>query len=86
MTTANARTAAWLTPATSRFRLPDPPERQPDEKMTSFDQLSITGNAHYLALHLGHPETTIVGAERYIVPAPTGNMAGSRYPPFAGCF
>ena len=80
MTTANARTAAWLTPAASRFRLPDPPERQPDEKMTSFDQLIITGNAHYLALHLGHPETTIVGADRYIAPAPTENMAGSRYP------
>ena len=80
MTTATTRTAAWLTPAASRFRLPDPPERQPDEKMTSFDQLSITGNAHYLALHLGNPETTIVGADRYIVPAPTGDMTGSRYP------
>ena len=80
MTTANARTAAWPTPAASRFRLPDPPERQPDEKMTSFDQLSITGNAHYLALHLGNPETTIVGADRYIVPAPTGDLTGSRYP------
>ena len=80
MTTATTRTAAWPTPAASCFRLPDPPERQPDEKMTSFDQLSITGNAHYLALHLGNPETTIVGADRYIVPAPTGDMTGARYP------
>ena len=80
MTTATTRTAAWPTPAASRFRLPDPPERQPDEKMTSFDQLSITGNAHYLALHLGNPETTIIGADRYIVPAPTGDLTGSHYP------
>ena len=80
MTTANTRTAARPAPTASHFRLPDPPERQPDEKMTSFDQLSITGMAHYLALHLGNPETTIVGADRYIVPAPTGDMTGARYP------
>ena len=86
MTTAKPRaiakppTIAKPTPHAPPFRLPDPPERQPDEKMTSFDQLSITGMAHYLARHLGHPETTIVGADRYIVPAPTGDMTGSRYP------
>ena len=86
MTTAKLRTIAKPptiakpTPHAPPFRLPDPPERQPDEKMTSFDQLSITGMAHYLARHLGHPETTIVGADRYIVPAPTGDMTGARYP------
>ena len=80
MTTANTRTAARPAPTASRFRLPDPPERQPDEKMTSFDQLSITGSAHYLIHHLGNPETTIVGTERYLVAAPARNMAGSRYP------
>ena len=79
-TIAKPPTIAKPTPPPPPFRLPDPPERQPDEKMTSFDQLSITGMAHYLARHLGHPETTIVGADRYIVPAPTGDMTGARYP------
>ena len=79
-TIAMRPTIAKPTPHAPPFRLPDPPERQPDEKMTSFDQLSITGMAHYLARHLGNPETTIVGADRYIVPAPTGDMTGSRYP------
>ena len=79
-TTTKPRTIAKPTLPPPPFRLPDPPERQPDEKMTSFDQLSITGMAHYLALHLGNPETTIVGADRYIVPAPTGDMTGARYP------
>ena len=52
--------------------------------MTSAKQLTDTGNAHYLALHLarhlGNPETTIVSTERYLVAAPTRNMVGSRYP------
>ena len=29
---------------------------------------------------MGNPETTIVGAERYLVAAPRRNMAGARYP------
>ena len=62
-----------------RFRLPDPPEREPDD-MTSFDQLAITGGAHYLAQHLGNPETTLVAGEHYISPVPTGDMTGLRYP------
>ncbi len=62
-----------------RYRLPDPPER-PEDKMTSFDHLTINGNAHYLALHLGSPETTLVAGDRYLVVRPTRNLAGSRYP------
>ena len=62
-----------------RFQLPDPPEREPDD-MTSFNQLTITGGAHYLAQHLGNPETTLVVGEHYISPVPTGDMAGLRYP------
>ncbi len=62
-----------------RFRLPDPPEC-PEDKMTSFDHLTINGNAHYLALHLGNPETTLVAGDRYLVVRPTRNLAGSRYP------
>ena len=63
----------------SRFRLPDPPDC-PEDKMTSFDHLTINGNAHYLALHLGRPETTLVAGDRYLVVRPTRNLAGSRYP------
>ncbi len=62
-----------------RFRLPDPPEC-PEDKMTSFDHLTINGNAHYLALHLGSPQTTLVAGDRYLVVRPTRNLAGSRYP------
>ena len=74
-------TTIKTTRSQSRFRLPDIPQREPDE-MTSFEHLTITGSAHYLVIHLGNPETTLVGAERYIVLAP--GQAGSgvirRYP------
>ena len=56
--------------AQGRFRLPDPPE-DPEDKMTSFDHLTITGSAHYLAQHLGSPETTLVAGDRYMVVRPT---------------
>ena len=78
MTTAHARAK---TPSGS-YRLPDPPPRHPDD-MTSFKHLALayTGNALDLALHLGHPDTTIVTGERYLVAAgPTPGMAGSHYP------
>ena len=58
---------------------PDPPE-DPDDKMTSFDHLTITGSAHYLAMHLGALETTLVAGERYLALAPTRNLVGVRYP------
>ena len=61
------------------FRLPDPPEC-PEDKMTSFDHLTINGNAHYLAVHLGNSETTLVTGDRYLVVRPTRTLAGSRYP------
>ena len=66
-------------PAPGKFRLPDPPEH-PDDKMTSFKQLSATGHAHHLAMHLGNPDTTLVTGERYVVVRPTRSMAGSHYP------
>lgn len=31
--------------------MPDPPERTP-EAMSGFNHLSITGNSHFLAMHL----------------------------------
>ena len=35
--------------------------------MTSFDHLTKNGGAHHLAQHFGHPGTTVVGGERYII-------------------
>ena len=61
------------------FVFPDPPEH-PDDKMTSFDRLAANGNAHYLAVHLGNPETTLVAGEHYLAVAPTRSLAGVRYP------
>ncbi len=58
---------------------PDPPE-DPDDKMTSFDHLTITGAAHYLAVHLGKRETTLVAGEHYLALVPTRSLAGVRYP------
>ena len=75
MTTAKAQTPK----APGRFYLPDPPKGHPDE-MTSYKHVSKNGNAHYLSLHLGEPETTLVTADRYIVARPTQSMAGSYYP------
>ena len=77
MTTTDTHTRT--TQAQGRFRLPDPPERHPDD-MTTFDHLTITGAAHYLAVHLGNPETTLVAGDRYMVVRPTRSMAGSQRP------
>ena len=49
-----------------RFRLPEPPERHPDE-VTSYKYVHLLGHSMHLAKHLGRPETTIVGAELYLV-------------------
>ena len=68
MTTADART----TKSPSRFRLPDPPEREPDD-MTSAEHLSETGLHHHLKQFLGNPETTIVSGEKYITDRPGGD-------------
>ena len=65
---------------TTRFRLPDPPEREPDE-MTSTKHLTMTGSAHYLAEHLGNPETTLVTAELYVTEVPHPGRGGRRRRP-----
>ena len=59
--------------------LPDPPEREPED-MTSFDYLTLNGGAHYLLLHLGNPETTLVAGERYITREPGAPAAGRMAP------
>ncbi len=60
------------------FVCPDPPEREPGD-MTRFDQISITGTAHYLAEQMVNPGTTLVGDEHYVSPLPTGDMTRLRY-------
>ena len=62
-----------------KFRLPDPPEREPDD-MTSFDHLTFTGSVHHLVQHLGNPETTLVAGEHYLARIHTRRLAGVRYP------
>ena len=82
MTTSD--TAASKSKARGRFRLPDPPEREPDD-MTSFDRLAENGNVHHLKQRLmaqrpGEGDKIIVSGEHYLVVRPTRNMAGSHYP------
>ena len=61
------------------YVLPDPPERDPDD-MTSFKHLGKTGNARYLAIHLGSPETTVVEGEKHLIPREGVPTEGRRYP------
>ena len=58
MTTANTPTKAPLPPVPGRFRLPDIPERAPDEKITGYDHLHRFGMANSVAVYLGNPDTT----------------------------
>ena len=64
------------------FTLPDVP-KVPDEMMTAQDQLTDSGNSHYLAQYLGNLETTLVTGGRYITAVPTSeraSMTGLVYP------
>ena len=80
MTTAKpSATTARQPRQEARFRLPEPPKREPDE-MTIYDHLHKPGNAYLLIEHLGNPETTLVEADRWIVPSPEFNKARARRP------
>ena len=81
MTTAptNAAGRVKTPPAGDHFRFPDPPEI-PEDKMTSFNQLTPNGTVHHLVRHLGNPDTTLVAGEHYLSLVPTGDMTGVRYP------
>ena len=48
--------------------------------MTSYDHLHKPGNAYLLIEHFGNPETTLVEADRWIVPSPEFNKARARRP------
>ena len=75
MTLHSHATTAKPEPA-ERFRLPDIPEREPDD-MTSAEHLSETGLHHHLKQFLDRPETTIVSGEKYITARRGADM---RYP------
>ena len=77
MTTPVAKPAAQTPPG--RFRLPDIPEKHPDD-MTTVDNLHQYGAIANVIQYLGHPDTTIVSAEHYIVPGPRYVAGESRYP------
>lgn len=49
-----------------RYVLPEAPERHYDE-VTSYTYVHNLGHSNHLARHFGKPETTIVGAELYMV-------------------
>ena len=72
-------TTAKTARAPGRFRLPDIPQREPDE-VSQFDHLFKHGNSHHLAVHLGNPETTLVEADRWIVPDHSFDKRRARYP------
>ncbi len=57
------------TPTLVRFRLPEPPPRELDD-VTSYRHVHLSGNPHFLAQHLGNPETTLISAEYWIIAAP----------------
>ena len=78
MTLHSHSTTAKLETA-ERFRLPDIPEREPDE-VTQFDQLLRIGLFHALAVHLGNPETTLIEAVSRIVSAPSTFQELASYP------
>ena len=74
MTTPTAGHTPAKQPST--FRLPDIPEKDPDD-MTSSKHLARNGNMYRLAQHLGNPENIIVSGERYICAEPGSPI---RYP------
>ena len=60
------------------YRLPDIPEKHPDD-MTSSNQLAKGGNQGRLEFHLGEPNIVVFG-ERFICAAPRSPV---RYPDLA---
>ena len=65
--------------ATAFLRLPDIPEKHPDD-MTSVQHLHEPGHTHHLSQYLGNPDTTLVTGERYVVLGPDFDRDDCRYP------
>ena len=57
--------------------LPDAPR---PEDMNNVTSLHFPGNTHYLAEHLGNPDTTLITGEAYISRVPTRDARGLLYP------
>ena len=64
-------------PSVGFIVLPDVPE---PEDMNNFLKLHLPGNSHYLAEHLGNPDSTLVTGEAYICRDPTRDARGLLYP------
>ena len=81
MTTAKPNTVVKTPtpPVPGHFRLPDIPQRDPDE-VTQQKQLTITGHAHHILQHLGNFDTTLVTADRWIIVEPGTFRELARYP------
>ena len=79
MTTPTRKPVPSTYPSPGRFRLPDIPQREPDE-VSQFDHLFKTGRSHALAVHLGNPETTLVEADRWLIVEPGTFRDLARYP------
>ena len=47
---------------------------------------SLTGGAHYLAKHLGKPETTVVGSDLYLAPVSPTQLQSVRGVPYPDLF
>ena len=63
----------------SPYRLPDPPERNPDE-VTVYDQIYDHGDSHNLAMYLGNTATTLVTGERWLVASRSSSIARAKRP------
>ena len=61
------------------FRLPDRPEREPDD-MTSYNQLADNSLIATLRQYLGRQETTLITGDHYLCEAVARSLAGARYP------
>ena len=61
------------------FRLPDIPEKHPDD-MTSVQHLHEPGHTHHLSQYLGNPGAILVTGERYVILGPDFDASDCRYP------
>ncbi len=65
--------SAKAAPAAGYIVLPDAPK---PEDMNNFLFLHSPGNSHFLALHFGNPDTTIMFGDVYIASEPTSSQRG----------
>ena len=63
----------------ARFRLPDPPRREPDE-VTAYNQIYRPGHPEDLDIHFNRTETTIIGADHWIVANPEQDKSRAKRP------